>query len=79
MQVLLGNVAAAGDKLGDYYRYFTWPFYSSLYVSRKIRNGSISIGMGYGPNGWGSIPGRGKIFLFSIVSRPALGFTQPPI
>jgi hypothetical protein len=29
--------------------------------------------------GWGSIPGRGKIFLFSIVSRPALGHTEPPI
>jgi hypothetical protein len=27
----------------------------------------------------GSIPGRGKIFLFSIASRPPLGPTEPPI
>jgi hypothetical protein len=26
-----------------------------------------------------SIPGKGKIFLFSTASRPALGFTQSPI
>jgi hypothetical protein len=35
--------------------------------------------MGYRLNGQDSIPGRGKIFLFSIVCRPALGLTQPPI
>jgi hypothetical protein len=29
--------------------------------------------------GWGLIPGRGKILLFSTASRPALGPTQPPI
>jgi hypothetical protein len=27
----------------------------------------------------GSVPGRGKIFLFSTESRTALGPTQPPI
>jgi hypothetical protein len=35
--------------------------------------------MGYGLDNWGSIPGRGKIFLFSIVSRLALEATQHPI
>jgi hypothetical protein len=40
---------------------------------------SVGIAMGYGLDGWGSIPGRGKNFIFSIMSRPALGPTQPPI
>jgi hypothetical protein len=35
--------------------------------------------MGYGLGGRGSIPGKGKIFLFFIASRPALGRTQAPI
>jgi hypothetical protein len=35
--------------------------------------------MGYGLDGWGSIPGRSNIFLFSIATRPALGPTRPPI
>jgi hypothetical protein len=35
--------------------------------------------MGYGLNGQGFIPSRGKIFLFSTASRPAMGPTQPPI
>jgi hypothetical protein len=33
---------------------------------------------GYRLVGWGLIPGMGKIFLFSIVSIPAPGPTQPP-
>jgi hypothetical protein len=28
---------------------------------------------------WGWITGRGKMFLFSMMSRPVLGPTQPPI
>jgi hypothetical protein len=35
--------------------------------------------MGYGLNSRASIPGKGKIFLFSTASRLALGPTQPPI
>jgi hypothetical protein len=35
--------------------------------------------MSYGLDVQGSIPGRGKIFLFSEASRPALGPIQPPI
>jgi hypothetical protein len=34
--------------------------------------------MGYGLDVRGSIPGWGKVFLFSTASRPNLGFTQPP-
>jgi hypothetical protein len=29
--------------------------------------------------GWSSSPGRVKNFLFYMSSKPALGFTQPPI
>jgi hypothetical protein len=35
--------------------------------------------MGYALDGWGLIPSKGKIFLLSTVSTPALGPTQPPI
>jgi hypothetical protein len=40
---------------------------------------SVGIATGYRQDGRGSIRGRGKIFLFSTASRPALGPTQPPI
>jgi hypothetical protein len=40
---------------------------------------SVSKAMGYGLDSRGSIPSRGKIFLFSIVATLALGPTQPPI
>jgi hypothetical protein len=40
---------------------------------------SVSIATCYGLDGWGSIPGIGKILLSSTVSRPALGTNQPPI
>jgi hypothetical protein len=40
--------------------------------------GTVGIVMGYGLEGWGSIPGRGKIFLFTA-SRPTLGTIQPSI
>jgi hypothetical protein len=32
-----------------------------------------------GLRGWGSSPGRVKNYYFSMLSRPALGSTQPPI
>jgi hypothetical protein len=35
--------------------------------------------MGYGMDGQGLIPGKGKIIPFSSMSRQALGSTQPPI
>jgi hypothetical protein len=43
------------------------------------QDSSVGIVTGYGLDGRGSIPGRDKIFLFSIASRPALGPTQRPI
>jgi hypothetical protein len=43
------------------------------------RDSSVDIGTGYGLDDRVSIPGSGKIFLFSIAFRPALGSTQPPL
>jgi hypothetical protein len=40
---------------------------------------SVSKPMGYRPDDQNSIPSRGKNFLFSITSSPALGPTQLPI
>jgi hypothetical protein len=51
-------------------------------IAMKFHNdvhNSVRIATGYGLNGGGSIPGRDTIFLFSTASKPALGFTQPPI
>jgi hypothetical protein len=44
-----------------------------------LYNSSVGIVMGSGLDGQGLIPGRGKIFLFAIVSIPALGPTHPPV
>jgi hypothetical protein len=41
-------------------------------------NSSLSTAVGYVIDRRGSTPGRSQIFLFSTVSRPALGPTQPP-
>jgi hypothetical protein len=46
---------------------------------KKSRVSSVGIATSYELNGRGSIPGRGKVFLISIASRPALESTQPPI
>jgi hypothetical protein len=46
------------------------------------RDGSVGIATGYWLNdqgGGSSSPDRVKNFRFSISSRPALGYTQPPI
>jgi hypothetical protein len=45
----------------------------------ESRDITIGIATGYELNGRGSIPSRGKIFLFYVASRPTLGPTQPPI
>jgi hypothetical protein len=42
----------------------------------KRQDSSFGIATGYGLNGQCSNPGRGKVFLFSTTSRPALGTTQ---
>jgi hypothetical protein len=58
-----------------------WDSYYS--PSRKLRGagarGAVDIVTGYGLDGRGSILARGKTFLFSVASRPALSPTQHPI
>jgi hypothetical protein len=39
---------------------------------------AVSVAKRYGLDRRGSFPGRGKIFLFLLASRPPLGPTQPP-
>jgi hypothetical protein len=43
------------------------------------RDSSVGIATGYGLDDRSSIPGRDKIFLFSIAPVLALGSTHPPI
>jgi hypothetical protein len=50
-----------------------------LFTLEQTQDTSVGIVVGYGFDDWGQIPGRGKIFLFSIISRPALWPTQPHI
>jgi hypothetical protein len=45
----------------------------------QSRDSSVGIATGLGLDDRGSIPSRGKIFLISTASRPALGPTQSPI
>jgi hypothetical protein len=51
-------------------------------IIRMLRDSTFNIlwlATSYGLEGRGSVPGRGKIFLFSIASSPVLGPTQPTI
>jgi hypothetical protein len=53
----------------------------SVYSLYRNRNSVLIIETGYRawrPRGRSSSPGGGKNFHFSMLSRPALGFTQPP-
>jgi hypothetical protein len=43
------------------------------------RDNSGGIATGYGLEERGSIPGRGKVFLFSVVSIQAMGPTHTPM
>jgi hypothetical protein len=45
----------------------------------RSQDGLVGRATGYGLDDRSSIPGRGKIFLCSTASRPALGPTQPLI
>jgi hypothetical protein len=47
-------------------------------VTRDNHSVGLQVTSGYGLDGRVSIPGRGKIFLVSITSIPALGPTQAP-
>jgi hypothetical protein len=57
--------------------------YNRLYFGQKCTfkkpDSSVGIKTGYGLDGQGSIPGRGKIFLLSTASRLAVGRIIPPI
>jgi hypothetical protein len=44
-----------------------------MYKNNLELDNSVGIAGGYGLDGPGSSPGRGKIFLFSTASRPTLG------
>jgi hypothetical protein len=46
---------------------------------RKRQYSSVGMPKGYRLDGWDFISGRGKIFLFSIVSRLDLGPTHTPL
>jgi hypothetical protein len=54
-------------------------FNTSNRILSRSRDSSVGIATGYGLGGRSSIPYRGKIFMFSTASRPALGPTQPSI
>jgi hypothetical protein len=45
-------------------------------LNKQIRDSSVSIATGKGSDGRDSNPDRGKIFLFSVTSRPAPGSAQ---
>jgi hypothetical protein len=45
-------------------------------MSRERSGVAQTVATGYGP---GSIPGKGKIFVFSTTTRLDLGLVQPPI
>jgi hypothetical protein len=51
----------------------------SLHPDQERWESSVSIATGNGLDGQGSIPGTGKIFPFSTVSRLVLGSTHPAI
>jgi hypothetical protein len=53
-------------------------FYTTLFMTITSTQYSDWLRAGR-PRGRGSSPGRGKNFLFSTLSRPALGSTQLPI
>jgi hypothetical protein len=55
----------------------TFGILSSVFLLKRL-DSSVGTATSFKLDGRVSIPGRGKIFLFSIASRPALGPTQPP-
>jgi hypothetical protein len=71
-QLEMGPVKSDGIPLTCLYLFIYFYSFSS-------RNSSGGIATGYRLDGRGSIPDRGKIFLFSTAFRPPLRPTQPPI
>jgi hypothetical protein len=52
---------------------------SDLKLKIRCLDSKVGIAMDYWMDDRDSIPGKGKVFLFSIASRPGLGSAQPPI
>jgi hypothetical protein len=50
-----------------------------LAVYTYVKNSSVSIVTGYGLDGWGSIPGRGKRFFYNPSVHTDPGATQSPV
>jgi hypothetical protein len=65
----------------DYFIFCIYAKESSIRYIRykRSRDSSVDIVTGYELDCRSPIPSRGKICIFSTVSRPALGPTQPPI
>jgi hypothetical protein len=59
-----------------YYYYYCFVVVVVVVVTVVSGDSSLGIATGCGLDNRGSIPNRGKIFLFSIDSRPALGPTS---
>jgi hypothetical protein len=56
-----------------------WHNFRTSPVWHERPDSPVSIVLGYRLDGWGLIPSRGKILLFSIASTSALGPSQQPI
>jgi hypothetical protein len=54
-------------------------YFFKLSYNKLSCDSSVGKATGYGQDVWCSTPGRGKNFLFSTASRPALRPTQPPL
>jgi hypothetical protein len=61
---------------GSYSLHFKGP---RIRRGRNQREKKVGSRLCYGLDGWGSIPGKGKTFLFSTTSRPALGPSQSTV
>jgi hypothetical protein len=63
---------------GIKFYYISYIFLNVNPVTQSL-DSSVGRTMSYALDGRGSVPDRGKIFLFSIAFRRALGPIQPPI
>jgi hypothetical protein len=55
-----------------------WIFHKGIF-NYFSRDSSVGVSMGYRLDGQGLVPGKCKIFFFTMRSKPALGHTQSPI
>jgi hypothetical protein len=73
-------ISASSPSLIALYHDFIKPLFENNFAFRNNveRSSSVGIVTGYKLHGWGSIPGRDKIF-FSTAYIPALWLTHPPV